>query len=312
MAAAGTEKARGSRLFLLIALVGLAVVSAAGFTRVFQGRDRALKLMLAAAAATLLAGALERRHVLIAAVASAAGLAVTLGLMVFPGTTKYLLPTPTTWRAAVQALHAVGHTAQVQVAPALPLAPLMLAAITAVWTAAFAAHSLSARARSPFLAILPLAALLAFAGTLLEDGAQLIYTIPFLAAALAMLFADGFRRVGHWGPVTVWHGRSKFGVGSVSTTRTARRVAAACLGVAWLFPWVLPGFTSNGILNINGGQNSKFVSIDPIVDIRPALLNTRPVELFTVRSPRAAYWRFLSLDTFDGRLWKSSNLEASR
>src|SRR2546427_12418144 len=131
MAAAGTEKARGSRLFLLIALVGLAVVSAAGFTRVFQGRDTALKLILAAAAATLLAGALERRHVLIAAVASAAGLAVPLGLMGFPGTTKYLLPTPTTWRAAAQALHAVAQTAPVQGAPAPPLAPLTRAPTTA-------------------------------------------------------------------------------------------------------------------------------------------------------------------------------------
>jgi transglutaminase-like putative cysteine protease len=82
--------------------------------------------------------------------------------------------------------------------------------------------------------------------------------------------------------------------------------------VAVLFPWLLPGFHSNGLLQIHGDLNAKFVSIDPIVDIRPALLNQHPVDLFTVRSDRAAYWRFLALDQFDGRQWKASDQEATR
>jgi transglutaminase-like putative cysteine protease len=311
MEAADREKARGSRLVLLIALTVLAATSALGFSRVFQGHDTAVRFVLAAVIATLLAGALERQHIAIAALASAVGLAIAIGLLVFPDTTKYLLPTPTTWRAALAAFHGVGHAAQVQVAPALPLPPLMLAGVTATWTAAFAAHSLAVRARSPFLALLPLASLLAFAGILLEDGARPAYVISFLAGSLGLLFADGFRRVGHWGPVSVWHGRSRFGVGSATTTRSARRLAYACLGIAAFFPWVLPGFKAGAILDVHGGQASKFVSIDPIVDIRPALLNTTPIPLFVVRSDRAAYWRFLSLDVFDGRLWKASNLQAT-
>lgn len=311
MEAADREKARGSRLVLLIALTVLAATSALGFSRVFQGHDTAVRFVVAAVIATLLAGALERRHIAIAAVASAAGLAIAIGLLVFPDTTKYLLPTPTTWRAALAAFHGVGHAAQVQVAPALPLPPLMLAGVTATWTAAFAAHSLAVRARSPFLALLPLASLLGFAGILLQDGARPTYVISFLAGSLGLLFADGFRRVGHWGPVSVWHGRSRFGVGSAATTRSARRLAYACLGVAAFFPWVLPGFKAGAILDVRGGQASKFVSIDPIVDIRPALLNTNPIPLFVVRSDRAAYWRFLSLDVFDGRRWQASNLQAS-
>ncbi len=315
MAGVHDEKAPAGRVLLLIALLLLAVTAAAGFARVFHGRTATGRLVLAAVAATLLAGMLERRHVLVSAAASAAGLALAVGLFVFPETTKFGVPTPNTLRSVEAALRAVGHTAQVQVAPALPLDPLLLAALTAVWTAAFAGHSLAVRARSPFLAILPPAGLLAFAGVLLEDGFRPPYTIPFLLAALALLFADSFRRVGHWGPVTVWHGRSRFGLGSASTSRTARRVAFLSLGIAAFAPWILPGFHSNGILDVHGNNSESFVSINPIVDIRPALLNTKPIELFRVQTPppngRPAYWRFLALDRFDGRLWKASDLEAA-
>jgi transglutaminase-like putative cysteine protease len=146
---------------------------------------------------------------------------------------------------------------------------------------------------------------------LLEDGARPAYVVTFLAWSLVLLFADQFRRVGHWGPVSVWHGRSRLGVGSAATTRSARRLAAASLGIAAFFPWLLPGFSAGGILQINGSQGARFISIDPIVDIRPQLISNSPVELFTVQSSRAAYWRFLALDQFDGRLWKSSNIQAS-
>jgi len=267
--------------------------------------------MVAAGIAAALAGALERRHILLAAVVSALGLALALALLVFPDTTRFGLPTMATWRAATAAIRAVGHVAQVQVAPALPLPPLLLAGLTAVWTAAFAAHALAVRARSPFLALLPLAALLAFAGVLVEDGARPAYTVTFLAAALVLLFADSFRRVGHWGPVSVWHGRSRLEVGSVTTTRTARRVAMASLAIAAFAPGLLPGFGSKGLLEVHGGADAQFVSIDPIVDIRPALIDNTPVDLFRVQSTEASYWRFLALDTFDGRVWKSSNLDAS-
>jgi len=311
MATTQGEKAAGGRLLLLTALVALSVTSAAGFGRVFQGRPATVKLMVAAGIAAALAGALERRHILLAAVVSALGLALALALLVFPDTTRFGLPTMATWRAATAAIRAVGHVAQVQVAPALPLPPLLLAGLTAVWTAAFAAHALAVRARSPFLALLPLAALLAFAGVLVEDGSRPAYTVTFLAASLVLLFADSFRRVGHWGPVSVWHGRSRLEVGSVTTTRTARRVALASLAIAAFAPGLLPGFGSKGLLEVHGGADSQFVSIDPIVDIRPALIDNTPVDLFRVQSTEASYWRFLALDTFDGRVWKASNLDAS-
>src|SRR5207244_493657 len=72
-----------------------------------------------------------------------------VGLVFFPDTFRFELPTIGMLKAMRSALATVGATADVQPAPALPLAPLMLASITGVWTAAFSSHALAARARSP-------------------------------------------------------------------------------------------------------------------------------------------------------------------
>src|SRR5207244_12413163 len=104
----------------------------------------------------------------------------------------------------------------------------MLASITGVWTAAFSSHALAARARSPFLAIAPPGALLAFTSLVMGDGARPPYVLPFLASTLAVLFADGMWRVGERWPGVVLHGRSSV-LGAEVTTRGARRVVLACL-----------------------------------------------------------------------------------
>jgi hypothetical protein len=302
------ERPPRSRAFLLLALASLAVVVAAAFGRVFIGPGTAFRFAVAACVAVLLAGALERQHLLLATVASAVGLVVAIGLVVFPETTWYRLPTVTTVRAVVRSWEAVGRTAASQSAPALPLRPLVLAALTAVWAAGFSSHALAARSGSPFLAILPQGALLGFAGLIMGDGPRPIYVAPFLIAALLVVLADGLRRIGRWGPVAVWHGRRGSRFAAASIGRGARRLAIACLGLALFMPWVLPGFRSPGLIEVQGEANPLRVSIDPIVDIRPQLLRQPAVTLFTVRSREGAYWRFLALDSFDGRRWISSDL----
>src|SRR4029077_19255830 len=132
--------------------------------------------------------------------------------------------------------------------------PLMLAGLTAVWIAAFASHAPAVRARSPFLALLPPVSLMAFSGIGVDDGVRPAYVVLFLASAFGVLFADSLRRVAQWGPVTLWHGRGRLRVGSITTTRAARRVAVACLGIAAFAPWLLPGFRHGGLLQINGQQ----------------------------------------------------------
>jgi hypothetical protein len=305
------EKAPGSRLVLLTALLSLSAISAAAFGRVFQGSRPTLELMAAAGSAVLLAGALEQRHVVLATAASAVGLAVAIGLLVFHTTTWFGLPTATTLRAAVRAWEAIGQTARTEVAPTPPFAPLFLAGLTAVWVASFSSHALASRARSPFLALLPPAGLLAFTSIILEEGARPLYVVVFLASAIAVLFADGLRRVGQWGPITVWHARRKARLTTSSTTRGARWVALVTLAVAVFLPGILPGYRAQGLVRVHGTQSSAQVVIDPIVQIRPYLRQTQAIPLFTVRATKLAYWRLATLDQFTGKLWTSSNLEAT-
>lgn len=304
------EKAPSSRLVLLTAVLALAVVSAAAFSRVFQGVRPTLQLSVGAAVAVLLAGALDRRHVLLATLASAAGLAVAIGLLVFHSTTKFGLPTATTFRAAVRAWETIGQIARTEVAPTPPYAPLLLAGLTAVWAAAFSAHALASRARSPFLALLPPAGLLAFTSIILQEGARPFYVLVFLASAIAVLFADGLRRVRQWGPITAWQGRHRLRFGTTTSLRGARWVAAVSLAIAVFIPGILPGYQATGLVHVRGDPTTAHVSIDPIVQIRASLLLSQPIPLFTVRTNEAAYWRFLTLDRFNGKAWDSSNRDA--
>jgi transglutaminase-like putative cysteine protease len=306
-----TEKAPGSRVVYLLALVAVAVDSAAAFGRVFQGSGAAFRLALMAATAVFLASMLERRHILLATLVSAAGLSVAVGWMLFPKTLWYGVPTATTFRAAEHAWGMIGDIARTEVAPARPLAPLFLAGITAVWAAAFSAHALAVRARSPFLALLPPAALLAFPSILLSEGARPLYVLTFLLAALVLLFADALRRVGQWGPITMWQGRRRPRLGTASTLRGARWLGVWCVGIAVLIPGILPGYKRPGLIDVRDATSGASVAIDPLVYIKPQLLRNQPLPLFTVTANQPTYWRFASLDSFDGQVWRSDNLDLS-
>jgi hypothetical protein len=185
---------RAQRLIALFAVCAIAIATAFAFGRVFIGHGSTWRLMAVALLSALVASAMERRNLLLATLVSAAALAVVVGLLVFPGTTWHGLPTLDTLRHALDASHLVGEQARLQVAPSPPLKPLMLASILAMWAAIFSCHALAFRAGSPILALLPPIAMLAFADTVLEEFIKPVYGVVFLAASLAIVFADALRR----------------------------------------------------------------------------------------------------------------------
>jgi transglutaminase-like putative cysteine protease len=300
----------GGRVVLLTALGLLVVTGTVAFGRVFEEDATTWKLLAAGLGALALAALLERRHVLLAAAVSIVGLAFAVAWLVYPKTLWHNLPSLDSWDALLRSLARVGRTAAAHTAPSPTLAPLLLAALVAVWCSSFAAHALAARARSPYLAILPPVALLAFAGVVMRDDSRPIYVIPFLVACLAVLFADALYRVGQWGPLTVWHEERHSGPWrTVGWVRSARRVSLAALAVALFAPWVLPGFSSTSLYDLRGGdEGGSVVSIDPIADIRTQLLEQTGTELFTVRTARPSYWRIVGLERFDGDRWDSPDL----
>jgi transglutaminase-like putative cysteine protease len=295
------------RLLGLAAVTALSVATALAFGRVFTGRQATLELVAAALASVAIAALFERRGLLLATMASLVGLAFAITWIVLPQTALYGLPSIQTLRAVGRSLDFVGQQARVRVAPTPALPPLMLAAVTAVWTAAFSSHALAIRAGSPLLAILPPIALVGFADTVLEDGARPFYAIVLLAAALAVVFADGLRRVRQWGPV--WSGSRTRRLGT--TVRGSRPVAFAVIAAAVLVPGLLPGFRSDPLVDFSTAGDEG-AGLDPFVSIHAQLTDDAPVrDLFEVETSEPQYWRLLTLDEFGGDEWRSSDPDGS-
>jgi len=306
MAHAVGTSARSHRLIGLLAALFLAAATALAFGRVFLGTVTTMQLLGVAVGAASLAVAFERRSLLLATVASAIGLAIAVGLIVFPASTWYGLPTADTLRAALDAAALVGEQAKIQAAPAEPIGPLLLAAVVSLWAAVFSAHALAFRAGSPLLGLVPPVALVAFADTVLEEFVRPLYGVLFLAAALLVVFADGLARVQGWGPV--WSSARKGVAGSAG--RGARRLALTALGAAFLAPIVVPGFGSKALIDFGSSAGGR-VAIDPFVSIQHSLTQQTPVEVFRVRTTQPGYLRLVALPDFDGVLWKPSTEEGA-
>jgi len=294
------------RLLGLAAVAGLAVATALAFGRVFAGRAPTLLLVVAALASVAIAALFERRGLLLATLASLAGLAFAITWIVLPQTAWYGLPSVRTLRAVGRSLEFVGQQARVRVAPTPPLPPLMLAAVTAVWTAAFSSHALAIRAGSPLLAVLPPIALVGFADTVLEDGARPIYAIVLLAAAIAVVFADGLRRVRQWGPV--WSGSRTRRLGP--SVRGSRPVALMVIAAAVLVPGLLPGFRSGPLVDLSTAGDEG-AGLDPFISIHAQLDEQEVRDLFEVRTTDPQYWRLYTLEEFDGEEWRSKDPDGS-
>jgi hypothetical protein len=283
-----------------VATTLVAAAAALALGRVFAGNPATFRLLAAGLASAAVAVVMERRNLVAATLTSALGLAVAVGLLVFPDSTWYGLPTPETMRAAVDAAGLVGEQARVQVAPAPPLPPLMLAAVVGVWASVFASHALAVRAGSPLLALLPPIALVGFADSVLEEIVRPVFGLLFLVAAMAVLFADGMRRVQGWGPV--WTGPGRAARLDVAAGRGARRVAGLAVVVAAAAPVLLPGFGSRGLVDFSTTDEDR-VRIDPLVSVQSSLRRDEATPVFEVRTEIPLYWRMVALPNFDGRVW---------
>ncbi len=305
MARAEDPTARAQRLIPLATVGLLAFATALAFGRVFVGRGPTLRLVAAALLAVAIGWATDRRGLFLATVASLVGLAFALAWLVFPQTAWYGLPTLRTLRAIGRSLEFVGQQTRTQVSPSPPLAPLMMAAVTAVWAAAFSAYTLAVRAGSPVLAVIAPIALVAFADVVLEDGVRPLYAGVFLVAAVSVIFTDGIRRIRQWGPV--WSGPHRDPALRSAAGRGVRRVVLAALGAALLLPWILPGFRSEALVDLTGAGGDA-VRLDPFVSIHASLNRDEPIDVLRVTTDGpGSYWRMIALDEFDGAEWSMTD-----
>ena len=309
MAPTQRASARAQRLTSLAAIAMVAASVALAFGRVFQGRPATLRLLAFAMVSGLIAWALERRSLFLATVASVVLLVTALGMLVVPQTLYYGLPSLDTLQAIADAAAEVGSEARARVSPAEPVVPLVFAAATATWAAVFSCHSLAFRAGSPLLALVPPAALVAFADSVLDGPQEALYGIWFLAAALAVVFADSLRRIQGWGPVWTSHGARHRLLPAAG--RGGRRIAVGTLAIASLAPFVIPGYGSKAVIDISPSGNDGLIHVSPLVSVGSELTRGEPREVFVVQSRLSSYWRMTSLETFDGLSWQMSDESSS-
>jgi transglutaminase-like putative cysteine protease len=150
------------------------------------------------------------------------------------------------------------------------------------------------------MALVPPAALVVFADSVLDDVIRPVYGIVFLLAAMSVLFADSLRRVQGWGPV--WSGPRRRDRLLPAAGRGARRVALGAVAVAVLAPMIVPGFGSK-VVDL-GGLNSGGVRVSTLVSIAGQLTRGEDRPVFDVYGDVESYWRMTSLDYFDGIRWQ--------
>ncbi|MEX0985067.1 MAG: transglutaminaseTgpA domain-containing protein [Actinomycetota bacterium] len=305
MASTQGTSARVQRLTSLAAITLVAVTIGLSFGRVFDGRASTVRLVGMGVASGVIAWAFERRGLLVATVASAILVVVGLGLAVFPSSTWYGLPTLETLRAMGAAAIEVGEQARLQIAPAPPVTPLLFASTTAVWAAVFSCHSLAIRAGSPLMSLVPPAALVVFADSVLEDLVRPMYGVAFLLAAMSVLFADSLRRVQGWGPV--WNGPGRRDRLVPAAGRGARRIAGAAVAVAVAAPVIVPGFGGRAVIDLSAINGEGGVRVSTLVSMASELTRGQEQEVFRVRTDTESYWRMVGLEYFDGVRWQRTD-----
>lgn len=296
---------------LCLSLLSIAVALSLG--RLFHGTGWLAYAVAAAGLGHLLAWGLRRLGAGLAATAIASPLLSLLVAveLVVPQATTFGLPTPFTFQVMGQALTDAQGAFRTAVPPVAPAPGFLAAAVVGLCMCAFLADWAAFRMRRSFEACVPTLGFFVFAAVL---GARSRQGAPAAALAGAALLFLIVQRANLEGNETPWFGgREQGALPSLLSAGAVLGTVAVVAGLV-LGPRV-PGATSKALVTFNkgsGGSGSGSRStISPLVDIRTRLREYANVDVFTVESPRPAYWRLTSLDQFDGTIWSSNERYAS-
>ncbi|MFN2606514.1 MAG: transglutaminaseTgpA domain-containing protein [Acidimicrobiales bacterium] len=288
-----------------VALLAVTAAAVVGLSRLFSDGDFLGPCLVAAVGGHGLASGLRRRRVnaVAATVASGIGLLVVCGWVVESRSLTLGLPLAGTWHA-IRADLGSAATRFGQVRAPTPAVPsFILACVIATWVVAVAADAFAFRARTRFEALAPSFVLFLFGAVVGAEQFRLATSGLYLAAVLVFVVAaDASRR-----PAPAWFG-GRAGDGDRALLRSGLATAVVAVLVAMVAGPRLPGASDLGLLGWrNGSERSSGsrTTISPLVDIRNRLIDQSGVELFTVDSPVASYWRMTSLERFDGTIWSS-------
>ena len=292
---------------LSLVVTSLALVY--GFSRIFVNHSFFWRLAAFAAISHAVAIAIRRlgRGILLSALASFVGLALTTGLVLYSSTTRLLLPTDATRDAARVDLDEAWQLFLEIRTPVVAHPGFVLGACVAMWLVGFLADWAAFRIWSPFEALAPGAVVFIFCSLEAAEQDRLASTFAFAVTALFFILMHRAIRVDRsasWLAAEPERGRR-------AVMRTGAIIALTAVVVGGIIGPSLPGSHDDAAIAWRrfgkGGQAAQArITISPLVTIRSRLANLANVEAFTVDADQPDYWRLTSLDQFDGTTWTSS------
>ena len=211
------------------------------------------------------------------------------------GTLWGIFPSLESLRALSDVIREGSATIVDEVAPVALSAGVELFILAGVWLTAAAIDVAIVRGGSPLIGITLAIPMFVIPGSMLESQRRVMEMLLFLGAgALVLFFDERVRSVG-WGAI----------MGpSVPGWRWGPGIRLGALGIAAaivVMP-LLPGYGAPP--GLNGLGRGDRVTFNPLVAIKPTLDRTPHRVLFTVQSPRSAYYRLTSLNEFTGDFWQ--------
>jgi transglutaminase-like putative cysteine protease len=219
-----------------------------------------------------------------------------------------LLPTPATGEAAVALWQRGLELMRLRPAPAFAEAGLVFITVTGVWAVAHAVEGMVGRLAAPLKATVMALVLWVVPLTLAPGSVGAWrWTVPFLAAAAALLLTFAGGDLGRWG---IWvGGRSRRGAATLLPGGTV--IASVAIVAGTLLAGLLPGFGQPPWYELRGAGGTTLTS-NPIVDIRTRLVAQDTGPVLRVRSDRPVYLRVTSLDVYgENEEWTNEGIDGA-
>ncbi|MGW6457959.1 transglutaminase TgpA family protein, partial [Streptomyces sp. NPDC055078] len=275
------------------------------------------------------AGALARRVPLARPMTVAAQVLVTLLLLTLVFARDHallgVLPGPEAFQRFGELLSVGGEDIGRYAIPAPATEGIRLMVVGGVLVVGLLVDAIAVTFRSAAPAGLPLLALYSVAAGLSRGGAGWLWFLLAASGYLLLLLAEGRDRLSQWGrvfggaPATPPRGSRAFdpagGRSPVAPVRAGRRIGVLALGVALAVPAALPSLDGGLLSGVGGGEGSgsgggTISAVNPVVSLQDNLnqSDNREVLLYntTAKDTKDLYLRFVALDEFDGKTWKSS------
>jgi transglutaminase-like putative cysteine protease len=219
------------------------------------------------------------------------------------------------WAADLADTYALGLASVREYQAPVPLDDgILLLLVGGVALTALSVDALAVTARMAPLAGIPLAIMHAVAMITSPDGASAWAFVAAAGGYLLLLAVDGRERAARWGrplgsttssPVT--SGSRASSLSSIGLPLALGSVAVAVAGAT-----LLPegGLALVGNRDGGGGSSGQTIRTEnPIVDLKRDLVRPENVEVirFTTNAPAPEYLRLLTLDVYDGEVWRTSD-----